>query len=43
MKKRTLPYGYMIRNGEITIDRNAEKIIKEILPVCAKNATISSI
>ena len=30
MKKRTLPYGYMIRNGEITIDRNAEKIIKEI-------------
>ena len=30
MKKRTLPYGYIIRNGEITIDRNAEKIITEI-------------
>ena len=30
MKKRTLPYGYIIRNGEIIIDRNAEKIITEI-------------
>lgn len=30
MKKRTMPYGYEIRNGEITVDENAAKIIEEI-------------
>ena len=30
MKKRTMPYGYEIRNGEITVDKNAAKIIEEI-------------
>ena len=30
MKKRTMPYGYEIRNGEITVNPKAEQIIKEI-------------
>ena len=30
MKKRTMPYGYEIRNGEITVDKKAAKIIEEI-------------
>ena len=30
MKKRTMPYGYEIRNGEITVNQKAEQIIKEI-------------
>lgn len=30
MKKRTMPYGYEIRNGEITVDKSAAKIIQEI-------------
>lgn len=30
MKKRTMPYGYEIRNGEITVDQDASKVIKEV-------------
>lgn len=30
MKKRTMPYGYEIRNGEITVDEKAADIIREI-------------